>query len=640
MDSHDNSEAESQSPIAREIRAKRLNQVAGICMLALTGVAVFYAVKQSWPLTLILLFGATMMATSIVLNGRERTDQATLLLLYSLAATICTLIWRGEGLHDAAQLAFPAILVIAGLLIQKQHFFLLLVLIVVFNVALTLATHVYGFRTDEPENSWISDLRDCIVILLVSALIIRIILNDLHEALAGLHIKLRQLAASQKHLTFLSQHDDLTGIANRSAGRERIEQAIKHANRNKQRLALLFVDLDNFKTINDSLGHDTGDDVLRQVAQRLTEVLRDSDILARQGGDEFIVTLSDINDLEDVTATANKILNALIAPLTSKDVELSISCSIGIALYPSDGNDYETLLRLSDIAVYHAKEFGRNALCFFDPAMYANSQQNLRLIAELRGALQRQEFVLHYQPVINLNTGQRVGAEALVHWQHPTRGLVPPNDFIPAAEKSGIIVALGEWVLNEACRQLVQWQSEGLGDFFVAVNLSPVQFRRGAVEKVVQDALRRTSLQAKNLELEITESTLVHDSPQFMQSLQNLKALGVKFSIDDFGTGYSNLSYLQRFAVDKVKIDQSFVINLQHDPQKQSIVNAIIQMAKSMHLQTTAEGIEDGAAAQTVLDLGCALGQGYYYSRPLPAERFRLLIIDSLAKPASVLPEE
>jgi len=298
------------------------------------------------------------------------------------------------------------------------------------------------------------------------------------------------------------------------------------------------------------------------------------------------------------------------------------------------------LLRLSDIAVYHAKELGRNALCFFDPAMYANSQQNLRLIAELRGALQRQEFVLHYQPVINLNTGQRVGAEALVHWQHPTRGLVPPNDFIPAAEKSGIIVALGEWVLNEACRQLVQWQSEGLGDFFVAVNLSPVQFRRGAVEKVVQDALRRTSLQAKNLELEITESTLVHDSPQFMQSLQNLKALGVKFSIDDFGTGYSNLSYLQRFAVDKVKIDQSFVINLQHDPQKQSIVNAIIQMAKSMHLQTTAEGIEDGAAAQTVLDLGCALGQGYYYSRPLPAERFRLLIIDSLAKPASVLPEE
>ena len=640
MDSHDNSEAESQSPIAREIRAKRLNQVAGICMLALTGVAVFYAVKQSWPLTLILLFGATMMATSIVLNGRERTDQATLLLLYSLGATICTLIWRGEGLHDAAQLAFPAILVIAGLLSQKRHFFLLLVLIVVFNVALTLATHVYGFRTDEPENSWISDLRDCIVILLVSALIIRIILNDLHEALAGLHIKLRQLAASQKHLTFLSQHDDLTGIANRSAGRERIEQAIKHANRNKQRLALLFVDLDNFKTINDSLGHDTGDDVLRQVAQRLTEVLRDSDILARQGGDEFIVTLSDINDLEDVTATANKILNALIAPLTSKDVELSISCSIGIALYPSDGNDYETLLRLSDIAVYHAKELGRNALCFFDPAMYANSQQNLRLIAELRGALQRQEFVLHYQPVINLNTGQRVGAEALVHWQHPTRGLVPPNDFIPAAEKSGIIVALGEWVLNEACRQLVQWQSEGLGDFFVAVNLSPVQFRRGAVEKVVQDALRRTSLQAKNLELEITESTLVHDSPQFMQSLQNLKALGVKFSIDDFGTGYSNLSYLQRFAVDKVKIDQSFVINLQHDPQKQSIVNAIIQMAKSMHLQTTAEGIEDGAAAQTVLDLGYALGQGYYYSRPLPAERFRLLIIDSLAKPASVLPEE
>ena len=640
MDTHDDSETEAQSPIAQKVRAKRLNQVAGICMAALTGVAAIYAFNQSWPITLILLFGASMMAASIVLNRREKTDQATLLLLYSLAATICTLIWRGKGLHDAAQLAFPAILAIAGLLSQRRHFFLLLGLIVVFNITLTLATHVYGFRTDAPENSWITDLRDGTVILLVSALIIQIILNDLHQALAGLHIRLRQLAASQKHLTFLSQHDDLTGIANRAAGRELIEQAIKHANRNNQRIALLFVDLDNFKTINDSLGHDTGDNVLRQVAQRLTEALRDSDILARHGGDEFIVALSDINDLEDVTAAANKILNALIAPLTSKDVELSISCSIGIALYPSDGNDYETLLRLSDIAVYHAKELGRNALCCFDPTMNANAQQNLRLISELRGALQRQEFVLHYQPVINLNNGQWVGAEALVRWQHPTRGLVPPNDFIPAAEKSGIIVALGEWVLNEACQQLVQWQSEGLGEFFVAVNLSPVQFRRGAAEKVVQDALRRSGLQAKNLGLEITESTLVHDSPQLMQSLQNLKALGVKFSIDDFGTGYSNLSYLQRFAVDNVKIDQSFVMNLQHDPQKQSIVNAIIQMAKSMNLQTTAEGIEDEATAQTLLDLGCALGQGYYYSRPLSAERFRLLISDSLANKTLALAEE
>ena len=640
MDTHDDSETEAQSPIAQKVRAKRLNQVAGICMAALTGVAAIYAFNQSWPITLILLFGASMMAASIVLNRREKTDQATLLLLYSLAATICTLIWRGKGLHDAAQLAFPAILAIAGLLSQRRHFFLLLGLIVVFNITLTLATHVYGFRTDAPENSWITDLRDGTVILLVSALIIQIILNDLHQALAGLHIRLRQLAASQKHLTFLSQHDDLTGIANRAAGRELIEQAIKHANRNNQRIALLFVDLDNFKTINDSLGHDTGDNVLRQVAQRLTEALRDFDILARHGGDEFIVALSDINDLEDVTAAANKILNALIAPLTSKDVELSISCSIGIALYPSDGNDYETLLRLSDIAVYHAKELGRNALCCFDPTMNANAQQNLRLISELRGALQRQEFVLHYQPVINLNNGQWVGAEALVRWQHPTRGLVPPNDFIPAAEKSGIIVALGEWVLNEACQQLVQWQSEGLGEFFVAVNLSPVQFRRGAAEKVVQDALRRSGLQAKNLGLEITESTLVHDSPQLMQSLQNLKALGVKFSIDDFGTGYSNLSYLQRFAVDNVKIDQSFVMNLQHDPQKQSIVNAIIQMAKSMNLQTTAEGIEDEATAQTLLDLGCALGQGYYYSRPLPAERFRLLISDSLANKTLALAEE
>ena len=218
------------------------------------------------------------------------------------------------------------------------------------------------------------------------------------------------------------------------------------------------------------------------------------------------------------------------------------------------------------------------------------------------------------------------------------RGLVPPNDFIPASEKSGVIVALGEWVLNEACRQLAQWQSEGLGELFVAVNLSPVQFRRGTVEEVVHNALQRSGLQAHHLELEITESTLVHDSPQFMRSLQNLKALGVKFSIDDFGTGYSNLSYLQRLAVDKVKIDQSFVMNLQNEPQKQSIVNAIIQMARSMNLLTTAEGIEDEGARDTVLKLGCGLGQGYYFSRPLPAEHFHQLLSDSRASQPSPAP--
>ena len=629
MDKQEEHKAGTQSPIAQEIRAKRLNQVAGICLLSLLGLAAIYASRQSWALTLLLLFGSTMMAASLWLNRQGKTDRATLLLLYSLTATICAAIWRGDGLHDAAQLAFPGILIIAGLLAKRPHFFLLLALMLVFNSLMAVATFQYAWRVDQPQRDWQFDLRDSIVILLVGAFTIWIILDDLHKALAGLHARLRQLAESQKSLTFLSQHDDLTGIANRAAGRERIDQAIRHASRSKLRVAMLFVDLDNFKAINDSLGHNAGDEVLRQVAQRLNGAVRNSDILARHGGDEFIVALSDVGAIEDVTIAANKIMESLTAPLNTKSMEVSMTCSIGIAMYPGDGDDYEALLRLSDIAMYHAKESGRNAICFFDAAMNTNSQQSLQLVSELRCAVQRNEFVLHYQPVINLDNGQLIGAEALVRWQHPTRGLVPPNDFIPASEKSGVIVALGEWVLNEACRQLAQWQSEGLGDLFVAVNLSPVQFRRGTVEEVVHHALQRSGLQAHHLELEITESTLVHDSPQFMRSLQNLKTLGVKFSIDDFGTGYSNLSYLQRFAVDKVKIDQSFVRNLQNEPQKQSIVTAIIQMARSMNLLTTAEGIEDEDARDMVRKLGCGLGQGYYFSRPLPAENFHQLLRDS-----------
>jgi predicted signal transduction protein with EAL and GGDEF domain len=361
---------------------------------------------------------------------------------------------------------------------------------------------------------------------------------------------------------------------------------------------------------------------LKQVALRLQQSVRSSDMVSRHGGDEFMICLSDDPAIEDASAVATQVLTSMTQPFVLQGTPFATSASIGIALMPDDASDYETLLRNADMAMYQAKESGRNAFRFYDDTMNVKAKHNLLLVSGLRAALAKNEFVLFYQPVVDLSNGRLLGCEALIRWVHPHRGLVPPADFIPAAETSGLIVAMGEWTLKEACRQMVEWQMGGLRDFVMAVNLSPVQFRRGNIETIVQEALTLSGLDPFCLELEITESTLIQDSETFMLSLQRLKAMGVKISIDDFGTGYSNLSYLQRFAVNKLKIDQSFVQRLLNGPQDRAIVMAIIQMARSLNLVTTAEGIEDELTGQTLREMGCDQGQGYYFARPVAAEDF------------------
>jgi EAL domain-containing protein (putative c-di-GMP-specific phosphodiesterase class I) len=319
-------------------------------------------------------------------------------------------------------------------------------------------------------------------------------------------------------------------------------------------------------------------------------------------------------------------LGRITEPFKLAGVDVSASCSIGVSIYPDDGLDYETLMRQVDMAVFQAKEAGRNTVVFFDKVMQDSLQTNLLLVASIRVALARREFVLHYQPVIDLSSGKLVGAEALIRWQHPEKGLLAPGVFIAAAEKSGLIIEMGEWVLREACRQVAQWHASGCEPFVISVNLSPIQFRRGNIDVMVQKALNESGLAPQCLELEITESSLVQDMDKFMESLQRIKALGVKISIDDFGTGYSNLSYLQRFAVDKLKIDRSFVMRILKGPQERALVAAIIQMAKSLNLSTNAEGIEEDAIRRELLLLGCDLGQGYYFSRPQTPQEFEMLI--------------
>nr|WP_295768595.1 EAL domain-containing protein [Rhodoferax sp.] len=616
------SPTDSALDMAAAMRSLRLAQFSALVAIALCISIPGFVYLQRWQMVAPQLGGLSMAALCFVLNRRGHTAKATLLLLTSITVMSTALMWMGDGLKDAALLTYPVLLTMAGLLVGKRGYYTLWACMMGILAIITFAT-VRGWRASpvlprDPMELW----RDASIILGAGGLAVWVIVNDIQKTLIDLRAQVAKVLESQKHLAYLSQHDALTGLPNRSMGRDHIQQAIVNATRHRSRVALLFVDLDNFKAVNDSLGHAAGDEFLKQVAIRLEGAVRKSDIVDRHGGDEFVIGLIDIGDGEDVSKAASTVLGSLTEPIVINGAEISTTCSIGIALFPDDGADYESLLREADIAMYQAKEAGRNAFRFFDPTMNANIQSNLLLLSQLRTALARQEFVLHYQPVVSLDTGAWVGAEALIRWQHPQKGLVPPGEFIPAAEKSGLIVEMGEWVLQEACRQMASWQTQDRAHFVMAVNLSPVQFKRGNIVAVVEKVLRQSGVNPACLELEITESTLVQDTESFIASLQQLKALGVKISIDDFGTGYSNLSYLQRFAVDKLKIDQSFVKRLQTGPQDRALVTAIIQMAKSLGLNTTAEGIEDETARQILLDLGCHLGQGYFFARPMAVAAF------------------
>jgi len=427
---------------------------------------------------------------------------------------------------------------------------------------------------------------------------------------------------AEQQIEFLAYHDPLTGLPNRLLLQDRFEHAMACADRAKTKLALLFLDLDNFKNINDSLGHGAGDALLKEVASRLAECVRETDTISRQGGDEFLVVLPDLSDTDDALPVLAKILERLQEPFYADDDELSTSVSMGVAIFPNDGSDFETLLKKADMAMYRAKGAGRNAYRFFDEIMNVEAVEHLTMRNGLHRALERGEFVLHYQPQIELAGGEVVGAEALIRWNHPELGLVPPGRFIPVAEESGLIVPIGEWVLHEACRQAMAWKRAGLPELSIAVNLSAVQFKRSNVEKAVICALQSSGFDPALLELELTESILIQNVEQVLAAVKRLKLLGVKLSIDDFGTGYSSLSYLKRFDIDKLKIDQSFVRDLARDEDDAAIVRAIIQMARSLNLKTVAEGVEDIGILRRLRLLHCDEAQGYHIARPMPAEAF------------------
>ena len=460
-------------------------------------------------------------------------------------------------------------------------------------------------------------------------------IHDASGKIAGAVMVFHDITAAQAmtlKMAHLAQHDFLTRLPNRVLLNDRIAQAIGLAERRGTTLAVLFLDLDNFKHINDSLGHAIGDKLLQSVAQRLGACVRNSDTISRQGGDEFVILVSEDNHAEDAALTADKILNALAAPHFIDGHELHVTTSIGISIYPADAHNAEALIKNADTAMYQAKGKGRNNYKFFKPEMNVRAVERQVIEAHLRQALERQEFVLHYQPKVNLDTGMITGAEALLRWIHPEWGMMLPDRFVPIAEDCGLIVPIGRWVLREACAQAKRWEDAGLKPGSVAVNISAVEFRRNGFVECVRAVLNETGLEPSCLQLEITESVLMHDAESSTAVLQQLKYMGVQLAVDDFGTGYSSLSYLHQFPIDVLKIDQSFVQDIDSTNANGIIVSAVIAMGTSLMQRVVAEGIEEQVQLAFLKARNCVEGQGYLFSRPLGAEQFAALLETGLSE--------
>lgn len=442
----------------------------------------------------------------------------------------------------------------------------------------------------------------------------------------------QELIVHKEHLVRLAHYDSLTSLPNRVFFNEILNKTINHAGRHKKMLAILFIDLDRFKTINDALGHPTGDLVLKEIAHRFTGVLRAGDILARLGGDEFIILLNDITSAKYASPVAEKLLEICAQPVKVSNHEFFITTSIGICIYPTDGTSLEDLQKNADMAMYKAKKSGGGVYHYFTKEMNTEAHEHIQLEASLRRAINNNEFVLHYQPKLHLADGTICGVEALIRWENPEHGMISPAKFIPLAEETGLIMQIGEWALREACRANKSWQDQGYQPISVAVNLSAKQFRHQDIAQLVSSVLADTGLDPQYLELEITETAVMDNVDLAISKLNDIQKMGVHIAVDDFGTGYTSISYLKQFPISVLKIDQSFIKGIPDNINDLAITSAVIALAHSLNMQVVAEGVETAEQLQYLADHGCDVVQGYYLSRPLPENKIILQLIDKSTK--------
>ena len=607
--------------LAPHFKSRRLLQVIVATMIGLAISGAINVIEGDWTNLNVHVPAQLALLCALWALRKARFELANTVLLVTATVSISVLVWQNSGLRDPAMIAYPAILAFASTMGGRRLFLVLLAMILLV-VALVGVANLQGWHVNAVPTHTLGSMINVSIVLSLTAFLIWLMAGDLRAALANLTAENERVRRSQMRVEFLATHDSLTGLPNRILLRDRFGHAIALARRHQTMAALVFLDLDNFKNVNDSLGHPRGDELLRTVGERLTKVLRDSDTVCRQGGDEFLILLGDVRDSSDVAEIGVKLLGQLTAPFLLDGLEVSTSGSIGVAMYPADGADFDELLKKADIAMYAAKDAGRNAVRFFADEMSSSVLEDVHLVSGMRTALARGEFMLHYQPQFDLASDRIVGAEALLRWRHPELGLVPPSRFIPIAEQSGLIIEIGAWVLAEACRQMQLWRSMGLAGLTISVNVSSLQFQREVIETDVANALDASGLPASALELELTESLLIHDSSTISALLRRLRGRGVRFSIDDFGIGYSNLGYLKRFEVSRLKIDQSFIRRLTDDRHDEAIVRAIIQMTASLGLVAIAEGVESKSTLARLIDLGCHEGQGLHWAPAMPPREF------------------
>ncbi|MDQ7048116.1 MAG: EAL domain-containing protein [Enterobacterales bacterium] len=556
---------------------------------------------------------------------RGQSLLGSILFLWSLYLLVTLLLITNDGLRDPAAIGYTGILIFAAMLGDKKHFIILAVTMALSFIALGIVNDFGWVDYSATPFGW-GIVIDLLIIYIVVSYSAWTLANDLRFALSSLEIENLRVKESRREYQKIAHFDQLTGLPNRIIAVDRFNQAIFHCQRNGSKVALLFLDLDNFKTVNDSLGHSVGDHLLQAIASRLEKSVREGDTVCRLGGDEFLIILDSITNEQDISCIAIQILTAISEPLIIDSNQLTTSCSIGVAIAPKNGDGFDELRKKADMAMYKAKNAGKNGFLFYDDDMNKDMLAHIDILNSLRDAIDNREFLLYYQPKIDLKTGKISSAEALIRWRTPDKRLIMPNDFIAIAESTGFIIEIGEWVLYEACRQCKEFQNQGLDEFSIAVNLSSVQFRRGNLEQIIVGALSSSGLDAKYLELEVTESLLVEDVEDVCQQIQRLQLMGIRFSIDDFGTGYSSMSYLKEFNFDYLKIDRVFIKNSLDNPNDMALCEAIIVMAHKLNLIVVAEGIETQLQKDFLVAAGCQYGQGNYFSKPLPVKKFYQLI--------------
>jgi diguanylate cyclase (GGDEF)-like protein len=542
----------------------------------------------------------------------------SLLIAVGASGTALWLVFRLRGDRPYAGVARTAAAVVMGIAIVGMHY-----------AGMAAARFPAGsvcmaINSDRGiDTGWLAILV-AVITLAVLAIALLVAILDTRMA-ARTSVLSSSLAMANEQLVELALHDTLTKLPNRILLQDRLEQALEKAERKQLRFAVMFLDLDGFKAVNDAYGHHIGDQLLVEIAQRIRGTLRSRDTVARIGGDEFIIVL-ELEDMADAVHVADTLIGAVDRPVMVAGHRLQVTTSVGVAMYPEDGRTPHALLTNADAAMYHAKSSGSNAYSFFEASMNANAQEQLQMLHDLRTALARREFVLHYQPKFRAPSGPVIGAEALLRWQHPTLGMRSPDVIIPLAEKAGLMVPIGEWVLDEACRQLRVWLDAGHPTWTMAVNLSPVQFAHIGLVEMVAETLARHGVPATNLVLEVTEATAMRDVEVSLAVLNRLAALGVAISIDDFGTGYSSLMYLKRLPATELKIDRGFVQQLAHDNEDAAIVSAIVALGQKLNLNIVAEGVETTEQQEFLTDLGCDSLQGFLLGKPTAGENFLTMV--------------